>query len=198
MGSPGSSRHANERPGHSAKVKEFAISTYEITFAEYDKFAEAAGKKLPEDLYMGRETHPVIYVSWDDSYYYVKWLSEQTGQKYRLPSEAQWEYASGTGKRSTYWWGFDEEPKRAHCFGCGSGLDPRKPTKVGSFRTNAFGLYDTAGNVAEWIHDCWHENYKGALAMMRFGKAETAPFVWPEVVPIPAHPLQSAMPSGTS
>ena len=50
----------------------------------------------------------------------------------------------------------------AHCFGCGSGLDPRKPTKVGSFKPNPFNLYDTAGNVAEWVQDCWHENYEGA------------------------------------
>jgi formylglycine-generating enzyme required for sulfatase activity/serine/threonine protein phosphatase PrpC len=162
MGSPGSSRHADERPRHSVDVEKFAISKNEITFAEYDKYINATGKKAPEDLYMDRATHPVIYVTWDDAYYYVKWLSKQTGQKYHLPSEAQWEYAAGSGKRSPYWWGFKEEPKRAHCFGCGSGLDPRKPTKIGSFGANEFGLYDSAGNVAEWVHDCWHDNYKNA------------------------------------
>ena len=162
MGSPGSSRHADERPRHSVKVGKFAISKYEVTFSQYDKFAEATGKTLPDSLYMERETHPVIFITWDDAYYYVKWLSEQTGQKYRLPSESQWEYAAGTGKRSTFWWGYKEEPKRAHCFGCGSGLDPRKPTKIGSFGANNFGLYDTAGNLAEWVHDCWHDNYKDA------------------------------------
>jgi len=162
MGSPGSSRHADERPRHSVDVEKFAISKYEITFVEYDKYITATGKKPPEDLYMDRATHPVIYVTWDDAYYYVKWLSKQTGQKYRLPSEAQWEYAAGTGKRSPFWWGFKEEPKRAHCFGCGSGLDPRKPTKIGTFGANEFGLYDTAGNVAEWVHDCWHDNYNNA------------------------------------
>jgi formylglycine-generating enzyme required for sulfatase activity/serine/threonine protein phosphatase PrpC len=164
MGSPGSSRHADERPRHSVKVEKFAISKHEITFAEYDKYINATGKKPPEDLYMDRATHPVIFVTWDDAYYYVKWLSEQTGHKYKLPSEAQWEYAAGTGKRSPFWWGFKEEPKRAHCFGCGSGLDPRKPTKIATFGPNEFGVYDTAGNVAEWVHDCWHDNYKGAPA----------------------------------
>jgi formylglycine-generating enzyme required for sulfatase activity/serine/threonine protein phosphatase PrpC len=164
MGSPGSSRHADERPRHSVKVEKFAISKHEITFAEYDKYINATGKKPPEDLYMDRATHPVIFVTWDDAYYYVKWLSEQTGHKYKLPSEAQWEYAAGTGKRSPFWWGFKEEPKRAHCFGCGSGLDPRKPTKVATFGANEFGVFDTAGNIAEWVHDCWHDNYKGAPA----------------------------------
>ena len=165
MGSSGSSRHADERPRHRVKVREFAISKHEITFAEYEKFVAATGRKSPDNLYMEKETHPVIFVTWDNAYYYVKWLSEQTGERYRLPSEAQWEYAAGTGKRSPFWWGFKEEPKRAHCFGCGSGLDPRKPTKVASFGANGFGLFDTAGNVAEWVHDCWHDNYKNAPSM---------------------------------
>jgi len=162
MGSPGSSRHADERPRHTVSIEAFASSKYEITFAQYDKFAKATGRKLPDDLYLDRETHPVIYVTWDDAYYYAKWLGEQTGKKYRLPSESRWEYAAGTGKRSPFWWGFKEEPNRAHCFGCGSGFDPRKPTKIGSFEPNGFGLYDTAGNVAEWVHDCWHDNYENA------------------------------------
>lgn len=162
MGSPGTSRHADERPRHSVKISQFAISKYEISFAEYDKFAKATDRKVPDNLYMDRKTHPVIFISWDDAYYYSRWLSEQTGKKYRLPSESEWEYAAGTGKRSPYWWGFDEEPGRAHCFGCGTGLDPRKPTKLGSFKPNELGVYDTAGNVAEWVKDCWHDTYKGA------------------------------------
>lgn len=162
MGSPGTSRFAEERPRHAVKVSKFAMSKYEVTFAEYDKFAKATGRKLPDNLYMDRETHPVIFVTWDDAFYYAKWLSDQTGKKYRLPSEAEWEYAAGAGKTSTFWWGFNEEPGKAHCFGCGTGFDPRKPTKVGSFAPNPFGVYDTAGNVAEWVHDCWHEDYKNA------------------------------------
>ena len=99
---------------------------------------------------------------WDDAYYYVKWLSEQTGKKYRLPSESEWEYAASTGAKSVFWWGHNEEIGKAHCFTCKSGLDPRKPSKVGSFEANKFGLHDTAGNVAEWVKDCWHGDYKGA------------------------------------
>jgi formylglycine-generating enzyme required for sulfatase activity/serine/threonine protein phosphatase PrpC len=161
MGST-SSKNSDERPRHDVSVSQFAASQYEVTFAEYDLFAKAKGKKTPDSLYLDRETHPVIFVSWDDAYYYTKWLSEETGQKYRLASEAEWEYLASTGKKTTFWWGYDEEPNRAHCFGCGTNLDPRKPTKIGSFGANAFGLYDTAGNVAEWVHDCWHDNYKGA------------------------------------
>jgi len=162
MGSSASSRFADERPRHTVKVKSFAISKYEVTFAEYDKFANATNRKKPDDLYMDRETHPVIYVEWDDAYYYAKWLSEQTGKKYRLLTESEWEYAASTGKKSPFWWGFDEEPGRAHCFSCKTGLDPRKPSKVGGFAANKFGVHDTAGNVSEWVKDCWHENYKGA------------------------------------
>jgi formylglycine-generating enzyme required for sulfatase activity/serine/threonine protein phosphatase PrpC len=157
-----SSKNSDERPRHEVTVEKFAVSQYEITFAQYDLFAKATGRKIPDALYMDRATHPVIFVSWDDAYYFTKWLSEETGEKYRLASEAEWEYMASTGKTTTFWWGFDEEPNRAHCFGCGTGLDPRKPTKVGSFEPNAFGVYDTAGNVSEWVHDCWHDNYKGA------------------------------------
>jgi formylglycine-generating enzyme required for sulfatase activity/serine/threonine protein phosphatase PrpC len=161
MGST-SSKHSEERPRHEVSVEQFAASQHEVTFTEYDLFAKAEGRKIPDSLYLDRATHPVIFVSWDDAYYYTKWLSTETGHKYRLPNEAEWEYLASTGKKTTFWWGYDEEPNRAHCFGCGTNLDPRKPTKIGSFEANAFGLYDTSGNVAEWVHDCWHTNYKGA------------------------------------
>ena len=163
MGSPGSSRHGEERPRHSVTVKKFAFSKYEITFDQYDQFANAAGRKLPDNLYMDRKTHPVVFVTWDDAYYYTQWLGEQTGSTYRLPSEAEWEYAASTGKKSPYWWGYGIEPNMAHCqIGCGTPYDPKKPTAVGSFKPNPFGVYDTAGNVAEWVEDCWHEDYNNA------------------------------------
>ena len=157
-----STRYAEEAPQHEVKVDKFAVSQNEITFAEYEKFAAATGRKIPDNMYMAKATHPVFFVTWDDAFYYTKWLSEQTGESYRLLSEAEWEYMASSGKKSTFWWGYDEEPKRAHCFTCGTGLDPRKPTQVGSFDPNAFGIYDTAGNVAEWVRDCWHDSYKNA------------------------------------
>ena len=162
MGSPGTSSFADERPRHQVTLGRFAMSKYEITFAQYDKFAKATHRALPDNMYLDKKTYPVIFVKWDDAFYYAKWLSEQTGKKYHLPSEAEWEYAASGGATSTFWWGYDEEPGKAHCFGCGTDLDPRKPTKVGSFAPNPFGLNDTAGNVAEWVQDCWHENYNSA------------------------------------
>lgn len=162
MGSPSSSINVEERPRHTVKIKKFAISKYEITFSEYDKFAKSTGRKIPDNMYMDRATTPVIFISWDDAYNYAKWLAEETGKKYHLPSEAEWEYAASGGKKSTFWWGFNEEVGKAHCFTCESQFDPRKPTRIGSFQPNQFGIYDTAGNVAEWVHDCWHDNYNGA------------------------------------
>ncbi len=161
MGSS-SAKNSNERPRHDVSVEKFAVSQYEITFTEYDLFAKAEGRKIPDSLYLERETHPVIFISWDEAYYYTKWLSEETGEKYRLANEAEWEYMASTGKKSAFWWGYNEEPNRAHCFGCGTNLDPRKPTKIGTFEPNAFGVYDSSGNVAEWVHDCWHDNYNDA------------------------------------
>ena len=89
-------------------------------------------------------------------------LSKQTGKKYRLPSEAEWEYAAGAGATTNYWWGVKVGENNAHCFDCKTGLNPRQPTNVGRFKPNPFGLYDTAGNVMEWAHDCYHPDYNGA------------------------------------
>ncbi len=155
-------RFSEEKPQHDVSVESFAVSQYEITFAEYEQFATATGRKVPDNQYMEKETHPVIYVSWDDAYNYTTWLSKQTGKKYRLLSEAEWEYMASAGNQTIFWWGNDEEDNRAHCFNCGTGLNPRQPTRIGSFEPNAFKVYDTAGNVAEWVHDCWHDSYKEA------------------------------------
>ena len=162
MGNPNTSVQTDERPQHTVTLKSFAISKYEITFSEYDQFAKATDRKLPDNLYMDRDTSPVIFVSWDDAYYYAKWLSEQTGHKYRLPTESEWEYAASGGQQTPFWWGFDEKTGMAHCLTCDSPFDPRKPARIGSFAPNQFGLYDTAGNVSEWVQDCWHGTYKDA------------------------------------
>ncbi|RKZ36381.1 MAG: hypothetical protein DRQ37_04265 [Gammaproteobacteria bacterium] len=161
MGSGGVANQ-DERPRHFVTVKPFAVSKYEVTFAEYERFAQATGRKLPDNLYMDKETHPVIFVTWDDAFYYAKWMSEQTGKKYRLSSESEWEYAARGGTDTTYSWGFDVGRNQAHCFGCETGLDPRKPTGVGRFKPNAYGLFDTAGNVMEWVYDCYHPSYRDA------------------------------------
>jgi formylglycine-generating enzyme required for sulfatase activity/serine/threonine protein phosphatase PrpC len=162
MGSPGTSSFAEERPQHKVTLRRFAMSKYEITFAQYDKFARATHRRRPNNLHLDKRTYPVFNVKWADAYNYAKWLSRQTGKKYRLPSEAEWEYAASGGKTSTYWWGYDEKPGLAHCFDCGTKLDSRKPTRIGSFAPNPFGVNDTAGNIAEWVQDCWHKDYNGA------------------------------------
>lgn len=162
MGGRASSLRPDELPVHEVKVPAVAIGRTEVTFAQYDRFAAATGRTKPDSADMNRETHPVIYVSWDDAYAYTQWLSKQTGQRYRLPSEAEWEYAARAGSTTDYWWGRKIGTENAHCFDCESGLHPRKPAKVGYFKPNPFGVYDTAGNVLEWVHDCYHDDYHGA------------------------------------
>ena len=157
-----SSIRKDEGPRHTVKIKKFAVSQNEISLEEYDIFAKAFQKNIPNSKENDRKKYPVNFVSWDDANDYTKWLSKETGEKYRLLSEAEWEYIASTGKKSTFWWGYDEEPNRAHCFTCETNLDTSKPTKIASFEANLFGIYDTAGNVSEWVHDCWHENYKNA------------------------------------
>jgi len=153
----------SEKPVHWVSItKDFGMGRYEVTFAEYDKFAQATGRKKPSDRGWGRGNRPVIYVSWNDATAYAKWLSQQTGKKYRLPTEAEWEYAARGGTTTKYWWGNEVGKNRANCGGCGSRWDNKPTAPVGSFEPNAFGLYDTVGNVWEWCADSWHGTYKGA------------------------------------
>ncbi len=153
---------ADETPRHSVRVRPFALSTHEVTFAEYDRFANATGRRKPSSNGLDRKKYPVFNVSWDDALAYSKWLSKQTGKNYRLPSEAEWEYAARAGATTSYWWGYDKGKGMAHCFDCGTELNTSRPAKVGSYPPSPFGLYDTAGNLYEWVHDCYHRNYQGA------------------------------------
>ncbi|WP_297526596.1 SUMF1/EgtB/PvdO family nonheme iron enzyme, partial [Thiohalobacter sp.] len=162
MGSGSNSLEFDERPRHKVKVPDFAMGRYEVTFEEYDAFARATGRKLPADEGWGRGQRPVINVTWDDAVAYTRWLSEQTGHVYRLPTEAEWEYAAGRGARTLYWWGNSLGENRANCFNCGSVWDASKTAPVGSFDANDFGLHDVSGNVSEWIQDCYHPSYEGA------------------------------------
>jgi formylglycine-generating enzyme required for sulfatase activity len=104
----------------------------------------------------------VINVSWFDVMAYAKWLSQQTGQNYRLPTEAEWEYAARAGSNTKYWWGNDIGSNQANCLNseCGDHFEYTAP--VGSFAANAFGLYDTVGNVWEWTCSVYEDRYQGA------------------------------------
>ena len=156
--------HNYAQPIHTVWIRLFALSKYEITFEEYDAFTDATGRERADDAGWGRGRRPVINVSWEDAVAYTKWLSSQTGGYYRLPSEAEWEYAARAGSRTTYSWGNDIGVNRANCDGCGSQWDNEMSAPVGSFEANRWGLYDMHGNVAEWVQDCWNWDYKGAPA----------------------------------
>ncbi len=165
MGSSGRDPQAqpDEFPQHKVSIqKPFAIGRYEVTFEEYDTFALATGSRLPSDSGWGRGNRPVIDVSWMDAVAYARWLSKQTGKRYRLPSEAEWEYAARAGAGSRYWWGGELLDGLANCIGCGSRWDGKQTAPVGSFKPNPFRVHDTAGNVWEWVQDCYHESYRGA------------------------------------
>ncbi len=153
-----------ERPVHRVTIEyPFAVGKYEVTFAEWDACVAAGGCSHRRDS-EGRGTRPVNYVSWKDAQEYVQWLSRETGKPYRLLSEAEWEYVARAGTTTTYWWGNALGTNKANCNGCGSQWDNKRTAPVGSFTANAFGVFDTAGNVWEWVEDCWHANYEGAPA----------------------------------
>jgi formylglycine-generating enzyme required for sulfatase activity len=117
----------------------------------------------------------VISVSWKDAVAYTDWLSQQTAKRYRLPSEAEWEYAARGGSETAYWWGNEMKSDMVNVktnikiafsvmtrIMTGNAADLAGKTRVGSFNPNPFGLYDTAGNVEELVQDCWHKDYNGA------------------------------------
>jgi formylglycine-generating enzyme required for sulfatase activity len=152
-----------EGPVHTVKIeKPFAIGRYEVTFDEWDQCVEEGGcKHRPDDRDWGRGNRPVINVSWLDAKAFLTWLSQKTGQTYRLPTEAEWEYAARGGVNTAYWWGRDIGAKQANCRECKT-EQPQQTLPVGTFKPNPFGLFDTAGNAAEWVEDCWNDNYRGA------------------------------------
>ncbi len=152
----------DEQPVHEVRVASFELSKYEVTFEEYDRFTEATGRARADDEGWGRGARPVINVSWNDARAYAAWLSAETGETYRLPTEAEWEYAARAGTSTAYSWGNEIGRNRANCDGCGSQWDNAQTAPVGSFGANAWGLHDMHGNVYEWVEDCWHENYAGA------------------------------------
>jgi formylglycine-generating enzyme required for sulfatase activity len=164
MGSLGNSLNYDESPRHKVSLAGFSISKYEVTFAEYDRFARATGRRLPYDESWGRGNRPVVNVSWQDAVAYTEWLSSQSGKNYRLPSEAEWEYAVRAGGSSRHWWDDEEAGVYANCFNCGSEWDNRQTSPVGSFPQNRFGLHDMAGNVQEWTQDCYQTGYTDAPA----------------------------------
>ena len=160
MGSP---KYDREKPIHQVTIaKPFAIGVREVTFEEWDRCVSEHGCKFrPGDRGWGRGNRPVINVSWVDAKEFATWLSQKTGQVYRLPSEAEWEYAARGGTSTAFWWGRAVGSRHANCRECGTG-ETEQTFPAGRYKPNPFGLYDTAGNVAEWVEDCWNDDYHGA------------------------------------
>ena len=133
-----------------------AMGVFEVTFAEWDACAaDGACLHRPDDMGWGRGDQPVVDVSWRDAQAYLAWLSQRTGESYRLPSGAEWEAAARAGATTAYGWGEDIGTGLANCDGCGSAWDQLRTAPAGSFPPNAYGLHDMHGNVWEWTGDCW-------------------------------------------
>jgi formylglycine-generating enzyme required for sulfatase activity len=165
MGSsaPGMGAYDDERPAHEVSVRKVALGRFEVTFQEWEAcFQDKECLRWPSDEGWGRETRPVINVSWEDVQGYLKWLSHKTGQTYRLPTEAEWEYAARAGTTSNYAFGNDEKVLGDYAWFSGNSGNQSHP--VGEKKPNAFGMYDMHGGVWEWVQDCWHPNYQGAPA----------------------------------
>ena len=189
----GSEEYSDETVHRVTIERPFAVGVYEVTRGEFGRFVEETGYSTGDKCltYESEEgffvdgdpewkdrsgrgwknpgfeqgkTEPVVCVNWNDAQAYVRWLSEQTGEAYRLLSEAEWEYVARAGTRTRYFWGNTIGRGRANCAGCGSRWDDKQSAPVGRFRANAFGLYDVHGNVEEWVADCWNKNYRGAPA----------------------------------
>jgi formylglycine-generating enzyme required for sulfatase activity len=138
MGDMQGSGDADERPVHLVRIpRPFAMGRYVITFDEHYLFARLTGRAPPPDQGWGRRRRPVINVSWKDAVAYAQWLSEQTGKRYRLPTEAEWEYAARAGTETAYWWGDEMEENRANCARkFWQVFRSRKTMPVGSFQPN--------------------------------------------------------------
>ena len=152
----------DEKPVREVHVSSFALAKYELTFAQWDLCSEYGPCRSVPDEGWGRGDRPVVNVSFDDVQTYLGWLSRETGESYRLPSEAEWEYAARAGTETRYGWGDEIGTNRANCDGCGSQWDDRQTAPVGSFPPNPFGLHDMHGNVWELVEDCWNDSYRGA------------------------------------
>ena len=116
----GSMERANEQPVHSVTVPDLFVGMYEVTFKQYDQYCTANPScELPSDEDWGRGDRPVISVTWNDANAYTAWLSEQTGQQFRLPTEAEWEYFARAGTTTTFWTGESLPPNSVNCTNCG-------------------------------------------------------------------------------
>ncbi|CAG4913716.1 SUMF1/EgtB/PvdO family nonheme iron enzyme [Paraburkholderia saeva] len=153
----------SEKPVHHVTIEApFAIGKYEVTVEQWNACVDAkACPPLSSDNNPSK-TAPARDLSWDDTQVYVKWLAKTTGKPYRLPTEAEWEYADRGGTTTQYWWGDKMAKGTANCKDCGDPWHKEGPENVGTFTANPYGLHDMNGSVWEWVSDCWHNSYQGA------------------------------------
>ena len=150
------------KPVHLVSVKPFAMSKFEVTWTDWEPCMQASVCREPDDHAWGRAKRPIINISWEEATAYAKWLSDKTGVRYRLPTEAEWEYAARGGTFTEYWWGDEIGTEMANCRECNTKLWEHHSLEVGLYPPNPFGLYDMHGNVWEWTQDCWTRGYAGA------------------------------------
>jgi eukaryotic-like serine/threonine-protein kinase len=163
MGSPKEEKSSgdDERPQHSVNVPSFLMSKYPVTEAQYKTI-------IGTPAYSRGPQHPVVLVCWNGAQAFCQKLAKQTNKPYRLPSEAEWEYACRAGTKTPFYFGATISPDVVNYDGkypyrnAPKGVYRETTTDVGSFPANSFGLYDLNGNVREWCQDTWHENYQGA------------------------------------
>jgi formylglycine-generating enzyme required for sulfatase activity len=214
MGSPANEkeRFDDEGPQHAVTIgRPFAVGKTHVTVDQFRVFATERGYSAHSGCdwrnpgFRQDGSHPVVCVSWDDANAYAQWLAQKTGKSYRLPSEAEWEYAARAGTTAPFWWGSSITPAQANYDGTyvyaggGSKGEYRQGTVPGdSFKPNPWGLYNVHGNALQWTADCWHKNYTGAPAD---GSAWTAACdgnpVWFAAVPGPSFRGSCAPPTAS-
>ena len=157
-------RHKFERSSHKVTItRPFALGIYEVTFDEWQAcFIEGGCAHVPDDHNWGKGRRPVMNITWFETQKYLEWLSKKTGHKYRLPTEAEWEFAARAGTTTEFWWGNQVGENLANCRDCKSLWSKKRSAPVGSFKPNPFGLYDVHGNEWEWLQDCWNPSHIGA------------------------------------
>jgi formylglycine-generating enzyme required for sulfatase activity len=150
------------RPVRTVTLRDFALGQSPVTVAEWKACAAQGGCGPLPRMALAEDSTPLHNASWEDAQQYVAWLSRSTGRTYRLPTEAEWEYAARAGSETRYWWGDQLGTAKANCAECGGNQDARGPLPVDSFPPNAFGLHAMLGGVAQWAQDCWAPSYQGA------------------------------------
>ncbi|MFC5460370.1 formylglycine-generating enzyme family protein [Massilia niabensis] len=153
----------SEKPAHQVTIATpFAIGKFEVTVQQWNACVDARGCPAIAQPANTPPNAPMRDLSWDDAQQYVKWLGTASGKPYRLPTEAEWEFAARGGTATRYWWGEQMVPGKANCKDCGPPWSADRPAGVGSFAANPYGVHDTSGSLWEWVSDCWHNNFKNA------------------------------------